>query len=393
MSQIRYWVWLTSLVGLHPLSMRRLIDHFGSPMEVYFAPQGGYDAVPELTEKDRRLLNDKDLSRTESILEICRSRKVRILTLQDADYPERLKEIAAPPPVLYVRGHLPYLDEMPTIGIVGTRKASSYGIKMALKLGQEITASGGCVVTGMALGVDGAAARGALIEGGCIGVLGTAIDVDYPAANASLIADVAATGAIISEYPPGYPTMAANFPRRNRIISGLSSGVCVVEAPERSGALITADLALEQGRDLFAVPGNADSDTSAGTNALIRECAKAVTCGKDILMEYEGLYPGRIVYRKGGFVPAAPEEKPAPVRKTVIDKPTSIPYSDVEQRISAFPEDQQAILRALLTGQKHVDEIIAQTGLSTARALSGLTILTIRRVVNALPGKQYTLNM
>ena len=200
MAQIRYWIWLTSLVGLRPLAMRALTEHFGGPMEAYFAPAGGYDAVPELTGKERALLENKDVTRTGEILETCQREGIHILTLQDAGYPERLRQIADPPPVLYVRGNLPYLDELPAIAIVGTRKASAYGIKMALRLGQEITSFGGCVVTGMALGVDGSAARGALMaDGPCVGVLGTAIDVDYPAANASLIRDVAATGAVISE--------------------------------------------------------------------------------------------------------------------------------------------------------------------------------------------------
>ena len=200
MSQLRYWVWLTTKTGLRPLALRRLREHFGTPMEIYFAPFGGYADVPDLTERERALLEDKELGRTEEILRICQEKNIRILTMQDADYPERLRQIGDPPPVLYVRGRLPFLDELPAIALVGTRRASAYGMKMALKLGSEITSGGGCVVTGLALGVDAAGARGALSAGGsCVGVLGSAIDVDYPAANAGLIADVAATGAVISD--------------------------------------------------------------------------------------------------------------------------------------------------------------------------------------------------
>ncbi|MBQ3275985.1 MAG: DNA-processing protein DprA [Oscillospiraceae bacterium] len=394
MAQIRYWIWLTSLVGLRPLAMHAAIEHFGSPMETYYAPAGGYDAVPELNAKDRSLLENKDMSRTEEILEVCQQKGIHILTLQDAGYPERLRQIADPPPVLYVRGSLPYLDELPVIAVVGTRKASAYGIKMALRLGQEITACGGCVVTGMALGIDGAAARGAITAGGaCVGVLGTAIDVDYPASNTSLIRDVAATGAIVSEYPPGYPTMPENFPRRNRIISGLSCGTCVVEAPRRSGALITANLSLDQGRDLFAVPGNADSETSFGTNALLQDCAKAVTCGMDILCEYAGLFPGRIREKTVEFAPPEPARTEAPAAKTVIDKPEGIPYIDVESRLAPFTEDQKTLLRILAKGESHVDALIALSGFSTAKVLSAMTILTIKGAVRSLPGKRYELNL
>ena len=394
MAQIRYWVWLTALDGLRSISARRLMDHFGGPMEAFYAPHGAYDAVPGLNDKEKQLLQNKDMSRAEQILEKCQRKNIGIITIQDAAYPDRLRQIPDPPPVLYVRGSLPYLDEMPAIAVVGTRKASPYGIKMAMRIGQEITACGGCVVTGLALGIDGAAAKGALMENGpCVGVLGTAVDVNYPAANMALIDDVAAVGAVVSEFPPGYPTRPDNFPRRNRIMSGLSCGTCVVEAPVRSGALITADLALEQGRDLFAVPGNADSAASAGTNALIRDCARAVTSGMDILSEYTGLFPDAIRPKAGIFIPTPAAENAAESSKTEIDKPDTISYSDVESRLASFPEDQQTVLRTLIRGERHVDEIISESGFSTAKVLSVLTLLVIRGAVRSLPGKRYELNL
>ncbi len=393
MAQLRYWIWLTALEGLRPISVKRLIDALGGPMEIYYAPYGAYDSVPDLTEKEKEILGRKDLARTESILETCQRKNIGIVTIQHAHYPDRLRQIADPPCVLYVRGKLPYLDELPTIGVVGTRKATPYGIKMAMRMGQQITACGGCVVTGLALGIDGASARGALMENGpCVGVLGTAIDVNYPAQNASLIDDVAAVGAVVSEFPPGYPTQGSNFPRRNRIISGLSCGVCVVEAPVRSGALITADFALEQGRDLFAVPGNADSPSSAGCNALLRDCARSVTSGMDILAEYEGLYPGAIRPDATVFVPAEKQPSVPETTKTEIDKPTAIPYIDVESRLAAYSEDQQAMLRCLLGGETHIDEIISATGFSPAKVLSGMTLLVIRGAVRSHPGKRFSLN-
>ena len=394
MAQIRYWIWLTALEGLRPIAVRYLFDHFGGPMEAYYAAEGAYEDVPGLTAKEKVLLKNKDLDRVEFILEACRRKNIRILTMQDASYPDRLRQIPDPPPVLYVRGELPFMDELPAVAVVGTRKASPYGIKMATKLGQEITACGGCVVTGLALGVDAAAARGALLaDGPVVGVLGTAIDVDYPPQNAPLIADAASIGAVVSEFPPGYPTKPENFPQRNRIISGLSCGTCVVEAPVRSGALITANLALEQGRDLFAVPGNADSPNSAGPNALIRDCAKAVTCGMDILEEYIGLYSGRIHADAVVFTPVPAPETRTEEGKTKIDKPETISYIDLESRLEPFSEDQKALLRCLVKGDAHVDDIIAATGFTPAKVLAGLTMLSIRGAVKALPGKRFQLTL
>lgn len=399
MAQLRYWIWLTTLAGVRSVAIQSLMDHFGGPMEIYYAPHGGYDAVPGLINREKALLENKDLRRAESVLEVCQRKNIGIVTLQDALYPDRLRQIADPPPVLYVRGRLPFVDELPAVAIVGTRQATPYGIKMATRIAQQITAGGGCVVTGMALGVDGAAARGALLENGpCIGVLGTAIDVDYPAKNASLIADVAALGAIVSEFPPGYPTKGENFPRRNRIISGLSCGVCVIEAPVRSGALITANLALEQGRDLFAVPGNADSPSSAGSNELIRDCARAVSSGGDILEEYRGLYPEAVKTDNPIFTPQKQEREDPPSektveKKTVIDNPNTISYIDLESRIAAFPADQQAILRCMGEGATHVDDIIEATGFSAAKVLAAMTLLVIRGAVCSHPGKRYTLTL
>ena len=394
MAGIRYWVWLAALRGMRSTAYRLVLDHFGGPMETYFAPAGAYGEIPELTARERAALENKDLAETEKILEICTRESIRILTRQDADYPARLAEIYDAPPVLYLRGRLPFVDELPAIALVGTRNASVYGVKMGTRLGCDLTSAGACVLSGLALGVDAAAARGALLAGGgCIGVLGSAIDNDYPRANASLIADVAAAGAVLSEFPPGYPTLPENFPRRNRILSGLAVGVCVVEAPARSGALITADLALEQGRDLFAVPGNADNPGCAGSNRLLRDCAKAVTCAEDILCEYTGLFPGRI---KPAAAPPCPLERPAAETdrdKSGIDKAAAIPYIDLESRWKDFSEEQRKILRLLAAGRTQVDDLIAETELGSPRVLSELTVLSIRGAVRAQPGGRYSLNL
>ena len=311
MSQLRYWVWLASVDGVRTISLCRVLEHFGGAMEAYFAPEERLSEIEDLSPQERRALSDRSLERTEQILALCQEKNIRILTLHDAAYPDRLRQIADPPLVLYVRGNLPFLDELPTIAIVGTRKASAYGINVATRLGQEIT----------------------------------------------------------------------------------SCGACIVEAPVRSGALITANLALEQGRDVFAVPGNIDSPNSTGTNALIRDGAKAITGAQDILSEYEGLYPGRIQYDTELYSPPKRAEKVSVSAKTEIDKPQTIPYSDLESRLTEYTEDHRALLRCISRGETHVDEMAASTGFSAAKVLACMTVLTIRGAVKPLPGKRYSLNL
>lgn len=385
MAAIKYWVWLSALNGLGSRAAHAVVEHFGSPMEAYFAPYDSYRELPDVTERDAELLGDKDLSEAERILGECEEKNIRIMTAADADYPLRLSQIYDAPQVLYLRGKLPYLDECPAIAIVGTRKASPYGEKMASSLGYQVAKGGGVIVTGMALGNDAAAARGALMaQGKCVGVLGTAIDVDYPRQNASLIADVAATGCIMSEYPPGSGIM--NFPRRNRIISGLSSGVCVVEAPLKSGALITANDALEQGRDLFVVPGNADNPNCAGSNNLLREGAKVVMTGADILEEYSGLFAVRVAEGE--------KKKPYETVKApdvVVDKKETAAYIDVESRLAGCSDSQKVLLRLLGEGEKQADELIAASGFGPAKVMAEMTILGIRGLVSAKPGKRFAL--
>ena len=403
MATLKYWVWLSALKGLSARGAKAAVDALGGPLEVYFASAEAYDAIEGLTERDKSLLADKSTARANEIIAQCRELGVRILTAHDADYPQRLSQLYDAPQVLYLRGHMPNVDDMPAIAVVGTRKATPYGEKISADLGYGLAKAGVIVVTGMAKGNDGAAARGALMAGGSvIGLLGTPIDVDYPAENTALIRDVAAVGCIMSEYPPGKGT--ANFPRRNRILSGLCSGVCVTEAPAKSGALITASYALEQGRDIFAVPGNVDSPNSAGCNELLREGARLVRSAEDILEEYEGLYPLQLEQGKS--------ERPYELQKSPVDKSETIAYIDGEKTAEPIPEpapqpkveektveelfggtttDQQAILRLLWDGEKQADELIAATGFSAAKTMAELTLLSIRGLVVSRPGKRYML--
>ena len=418
MSTLKYWVWFAERRGLRPDTRGALLERFGNPQGVYFA---GEKELQELSLRETELLSlrDKSTESAERILERCTELDVRILTLQDAAYPNRLRNIYDPPSLLYVLGRLPAVDEQAAVAIVGTRKATPYGIKMGRRMGYEITKGGGLVVSGLAEGVDSAGAEGALRAGGsCIGVLGTAIDQVYPRFNRKLFADVQTVGALVSEYPPGAPIQRGTFPRRNRILSGLSVGVVVIEAPEKSGALITAARALEQGRDLFVVPGNVDSPACEGSNALMKDCAKAVTCGGDVLSEYTHLYTG--IQPLTGATALIPQEEEPPERteepvprredthretegrflklrvpkgKKEIDKPGERAYIDMQTCLAGLTEQQLKLVSVMKRPSMHIDDIIDESGLPAASVLSEMTMLEISGIVRRENGKRFSLNI
>ena len=290
-----HWIWFATRTGMGDKMKCALLSHFEDPEEIYFAPELEFERFEELSPSAVESIMDKDLTPCEEILEQCQRKGIHILTYQDAAYPARLKNIPDPPMVLYYKGTLPHFDELPVIGVVGTRKASVYGMTSAKRLGYQIAACGGAVVSGMATGIDAVAMKGALTAGGTVvGVLGCGADIIYPASNRWLYADTEKYGCSLSEFPPGTPPVGRNFPRRNRIISGLSCGVLVVEAPEKSGALITARLSADQGRDVFVVPANIDVESAMGSNALMREGAIPVSSGWDILSEYRYQFPSKV---------------------------------------------------------------------------------------------------
>ena len=389
---LEYWLWLSGRRGLGVRGLRALLEQFGTPEAVYCASDAEYPS--DIRPDGRTSLADKELAPARQILQQCYRQCIHIVTLQDAVYPQRLKNIDDAPLVLYYQGVLPDFDAEPVIAMVGTRRASAYGLLQAKRLGYELGRYGAIVVSGGAAGIDTLALRGAVSSGTPpVAVFACGVDVDYPAANRSLFEDLRTNGCVMSELPPGTPPLPEHFPSRNRILSGLALGAVVVEAPKKSGALITANLALEQGRDVFAVPGNIDSPNSTGTNALIRDGAKAITGAQDILSEYEGLYPGRIQYDTELYSPPKRAEKVSVSAKTEIDKPQTIPYSDLESRLTEYTEDHRALLRCISRGETHVDEMAASTGFSAAKVLACMTVLTIRGAVKPLPGKRYSLNL
>ena len=387
MSALKYWLWLTELPGLTNQTRLALLRHFPTPEDVYYADPEEVLLTEGITREQAKLLEDKDCSGADRILADCQRLDLDILTIQDAGYPNRLRNIYDPPCLLYVRGRLPAFDDEASIAVVGTRDCTPYGVSCAEKLGYGLAAGGAVVVSGLARGVDSAALRGALRAGGTVtAVLGNGLDVVYPPENQYLYEDVAAAGALISEYPPGTPPEAKHFPVRNRIMSGLCLGTLVVEAPARSGALITAGTALEQGRDVFAVPGPIDAPASVGCNRLIRDGAGLVTDAWDILREYQARFPEKLSQEDARGEPAVlgyeamQKTEPRPVPPAV-----SLSRNDL-----SLTDDQIRLLRTLTEEPMLVDDLIELTDIPTRRVLSALTVLEIEHLVAQHSGKRYT---
>ena len=415
-----HWIWLAHRPGVNDRMKAELLRHFSDPEDIYFADGEAFSHIDGLTKENLESLRDKDLSPAEKILSDVMKYKLHILTYRDVAYPNRLKAIADPPLVLYYKGSLPDFDNNPVIGVVGTRKCTPYGLSAAKKFGHEIASCGGILVSGMAEGIDAMAMKSALSAGGCpVGILGCGAEQVYPKKNHWLFADTERYGCILSEFPPETPAYGWNFPKRNRIISGLSCGVLVVEAPKGSGSLHTARHALEQGRDVFVVPGNLDQPTFEGSIQLLRDGATLVSSGWDILSEYEALYPGKIrrdtkpsrqrvyadelprqteetgkkplkVAQKASVPRSEPIKKEKSYKKDV-DKLSTGNYSDVNKDLSALSPEQQAIVKALSGGERLVDQIIAETGLSAGRVSTALTMLVIKGYVAKLPGNRFHL--
>lgn len=401
MSTLKYWLWLATRPGLRTGGAFRVVEHFGTPEAVYFADPGEYDLLGKLPDRTRAGLMDKSLDEADQILSDCDRLGLRIVTVGDADYPDRLKQIADPPTVLYVRGRMFAFDEEIAIGVVGAREPSEYGKRMAGKMGLELARHGALVVSGIAQGLDTAALQGALKGNGPVAsVLGCGIDVVYPRENRFLYEDVAAAGALVSEYPPGTEPRGENFPTRNRIISGLSLGVVAVECRLRSGTMRTVQHALDQDRDVFAVPGNADAAMSEGPNRLIQEGAGLVTCGWDVVREYADRYPGRVRHPEPLTQEAVEarletSERPLPEAKAEkpVDKAPEREYIDLNDGKLGLTDDQKDLLSALGDKKLLSDDLVELTQIPARRVLSALTMLQVRGLVAEHPGKRFEANV
>ena len=399
MAGLKYWVWLNEVKNLSSRAKLLMLEHFGTPEEAYYADADEYRLIEGLSQKQIELLADKTLSNADKILGDCQRLGLRILTMQDADYPVRLRNIYEPPCLLYVQGQLPAFDEEVAIAMVGTRRATPYGIETAEKLAFQMAKQGALIVSGAAYGIDSSAHRGALRAGAkTVAVLGNGHDIVYPAGNEWLYRDIAASGALLSEYPPGTAAEGWHFPVRNRIISGLCLGTVIVEAPEeRTGALITANTALEQGRDVFAVPGPIDAPMSRGCNRLIADGAAALTCGAwDVLREYEAQYPHKLhgeavkLPHTLGYQARVVEQAKA---EKAEEEAKKLPVLDLTASDHGLSDDQIDVLRTLKDGAMQVDDVIEQTELPARRVLSALTVLEIDGYVEQGSGKYFALSV
>lgn len=413
-SATKYWIWLSSLVKIIPRKRLALLKYFGDPASLWEADEHDLRASMLCTPKMISYLRDPDMRNgVDSIAERVSACGANVITYHDPAYPQALKYTEDPPAVLYCRGKL--LPDELCVAIVGSRRATWYGLDMSKRLSSELAKHGVTVVSGMARGVDSKAHCGALEAGGrTIAVLGCGVDIVYPKENRSLMEEICRKGAVISEFLPGTEPIPFNFPARNRIISGLSQGVVIVEASEKSGSLITADYALEQGRDVFAVPGNINSMNSSGTNRLIREGARIITCAGDILDELNISHESNLNFyeRKklremkpalsallsdatggagkcgrtsdtGGIPAAGKGGGPAAEAETSEKKPGE---AGIQLGI-----DERTIADKLLCGPAHIDAIARDCGISVQLAGSILLMLELSGFVEQLPGKFYRL--
>lgn len=404
LSAIKFWVWLSTVSD--PYAAWQMYQHFGSPESAFYADAEALREVPGLNQKQLAAFQSPTLSGAEQILHDCQQLGVHISTWQDADYPERLRSIPTPPLVLYLLGRPLHLEEECVIAMAGTRRCSSYGQAMAARFAGSLTRCGALVLTGMASGCDLAALNGALQANGPVAVLLPG-GVNVPFVDNSyyrrLYDTVSRQGTLISTYPPGTPNDHRNFFYRNSVLTGLSSATLVIEAGQRSGTLNVAGRAQEQQRTLYSIPANLDSPTAAGTNTLICSGhALPVSSAEQILLPFYATFPRlrldsrRISHGKAVPVGEKSPEKPAPgsnfsqkvppAAKKGVDTAADSDYIDLQAASSDFTDDEKALLRALESGHKTAEDLTAETGVPSSRALAALTTLTLRGFLKELAG-------
>ena len=394
----KHWVWLTTRKGVGTRGRAALLELYGTAERIYELKEDDYLRTEGFDRRWLESLLDKSLDEAEAILRDCDNEEIDLLTCADERYPNRLKNIADPPALLYYKGTLPDFDREAAIAVVGSRRCS------AKQFGRQIANSGGIVVSGGARGIDTMALKGALDSTmPVVAVMGCGLDIDYPRENHFLFQKIIQHGCILSEYPPKTNPERGHFPVRNRILSGLSLGVLVVEAPEKSGALITADLALQQGRDVFAIPGNIGVKHCSGSNRLIREGAYMVEDGWEVLREYAHFFPDKLsdgrskealqrIYqtRFGMSLPVySPVTFSEDGDKKVVDNPERKTYSDEKEPPAVLAGDESTVFALLSDQPVHCDELTAKSGLPARNVTAALTLLQIKGRAQKLPGNYY----
>lgn len=360
-----YWIWMQKIFGAGSSKPARILEQFSTPMAFFEAGEQQWRGLGIFTSRELKAMLTFSLEEAEEILKKS-EQSCRVVTPDQDEYPQCLRDIHSPPCALYVKGKIPDVDHIPAIAVVGTRDATLSGKRVAFQLSSQLAKAGAVVVSGGALGIDAAAHKGALQSGGCtVCVLGCGLEFPYLKENEGIRDAAALNGAVITEYPLDTPGSKTTFPVRNRIISGLSAGVLVVEAAAKSGSLITADLALEQGRDVFATPCSIDNPVSWGVNGLLKSGAKPVTCAADILEEYSQRFSKRIMLTQEPPVRTPKKELLSTEARTVYGALTTEPtqFSSLEQR----------------------------TGLSIPQLMAALTELELAEIIQSYSGRRYSL--
>lgn len=373
---------LNLIPDIGSVRLKSLLEAFGSAPKIFLSSEEKLKRIDKISSKiahSIRIFAFEDLKKE---LELCKKLNVKIITLVDKEYPKRLKDIYGAPLCIYLKGEISLVDEL-ALAIVGSRRASFYGLSCAKEFSYSLAKLGVTIVSGLARGVDTESHKGALkAQGRTIAVLGSGLNRIYPPENRRLAEEVANSGAVISEFPVNTEPFARNFPRRNRIISGLSLGVIVVEAARNSGALITADFAIEQGKDVFAIPGKVDSQTSYGTNRLIKQGAKLTDCLEDIIEE---IMPQLNELKEGAVKSGFKQNRIIEEDNSCIDKKekraTNIP--------SSLTNDEKIIYNVITSKPRYVDEIIQESSFQSAKAMSVLLRLEIKNLIKQLPGKMF----
>jgi len=368
LDKYKYWVWLGSVPGVGAVKSKKLLEYFIDPYNIFTAKELELASLSFLSKADiANLLNKEYKEEINKHIENIIANNIKIITIEDEDYPEYLRSIYDPPIILYMKGSI--LKDEKYLAVVGSRRATSYGLNMAEVISRELSKCGITIVSGMARGIDTYAHKGVLsARGRTVAVLGCGLDIVYPYENKKLMQGIIENGACISEYLPGTKPLAGNFPARNRIISGMSMGVIVIEAGEKSGSLITANFALEQGREVFALPGNVNSINSTGTNKLIKEGAKMVTSLDDILEEID------IYFKNSNYGSFA---------KKIKD----------DKLLRGLDEDEIKIVECLKLEPAHIDDIAVKTGLNIKVVNAAIVMLELKGIVQQLSGKIYKLNI
>lgn len=380
-----FWLFIQQSLGYGSNKVKDIVDKFGTGENFFKAGSEKWKESGLFSDKELNALSKFDLKRAEKLLAHCEARNYQIITFEDESYPVRLKNIYNPPALLFVKGRLPDVDNIVTISVVGTRSSSEYGRKVAYYFGKNLAELGAIVVSGGALGVDSIAQKGALDAfGKVVTVLGCGLDSSYLTRTeklSKLNKLIVNSGALLTEYAPECSPFPRNFPLRNRILSGLSLGTLVVEADLKSGALITAKLALEQGRDVFAVPGNITSKRSRGTNKIIKEWAKPVTSVEDVLEEYSSICPKINVLKNN---------KPKR-REYKSNKEKSIPKSKKKEiSLEGVSEAAKKVYECLTDTPVSMDALLTKLNMDTQEFLQATTELELNSALNVGPNKTYS---